>query len=1544
MLHFLLSLTLAAAALSNYPRDAGGRVSQPAIGLTLDGQPVVVVSAGDRLNAFRADGSSPGGFPFILPGGEQLAGAPAAADLDGDRRPAIAVVTVSGKVYLWAGGGLVAGFPVSLGARARAGASFADVDGDGRPELLVGDEKGRVHAFKRGGVPAKGFPIQDGRSAVTSSVSSSVFAGGLSLAWGSEDGKVHVVSSGGAARPGFPLATGFAVTGAPAFADLDDDGAMDLLVGSQDFKFYAVDGTGKALPGFPVAAGYRIYEGPAVADLDGDGRLDVIFASADGYLHAVDRAGKPLKGFPVRVGPRLFGGPVIGDVDRDGALEVVVAAADGSVTVVNGAGRSLPGFPASLGEPDLAASPLLFDLASDGGLVIFVGTPSGRLHGLRAARGGTTAAANPWPGPARDAARTGRSGPNPPSYKDLKLLPAEPRLADGLQASWRATWLDAGPAGAIPAPRLEWLRNGKPVPAMEGRAKLPPGTARRGERWRFSLAAAGGASPVQSAEVRVLDTPPGPPVVRLQPAAPERGTAVRALIATPAADPDGDAVTYRIDWLLDGLETGVSGESFPGDRLRRGLLLTARVVANDGELDAAPALAEARVSDSAPGPLVIAIDPAQPRRTTPLLVQVLKPATDVDGDRLVYHHRWSTDGKPMGLPLSATEVPFGMLRKHQRVQVEVRAFDGLLEGPAAAAEVEVRNSPPGSPKVEIRPARPRRGEALRAVLVEPAGDADADPLSYGFAWTRNGQPLTPGADPREVPGALVERGDRYQVVVQAFDGEEKGVQAQAVVTVVNTPPEPPRVAIEPRHPMGGQELKLVIAAPARDADGDPVKLSIGWTREGKVVAAATAGETLAPQFFRKHERVRVIVTPSDGMESGVPATDEVLVENAPPTAPVVIFGPARPTVSDRLRVVVQSPAADPDGDALTYRYRWLRDGSPVDLPGGDGKQGAGWTSVNEAPSSLLSRGQRWEVEVQAFDGEAHGPSGRAAVEVVNSPPPPPEVAFSPGRPRAIDGLTLQFTQRPDPDGDQVTWRTTWFRQGVRYEAPPDQTQIRRGVPKKGERWGVEVVALDGQAESTPVRAEVVIADTAPGAVVVALCDGPVPSGTVPELKVVKPATDPDGDTVTYRYEWSLNGSPQPGSQPRLGVALKKHDVVRVQVTPWDGELPGPSVVATCAGRNTPPTAPEAVLEPAAPTALSGLAVKIRKPASDADGDPVSYRYRWSRDGLPFPLEGPVLAPRSLRRGEAWRVEVAAFDGEQAGASILLGVIVANTVPEPPVVRLKPAEPVTGSELTCEALVPDRDADQEAVTVGYRWSRNGKLEPLGEGQAVLPAGVIRRGERWRCEAWASDGHSESQRASGEVVVLNSPPGAPQAVIEPELARTRDELTCRVSVPSTDPDGDQVTYSYAWWRNDKPMAGAADSGKLPAVAITNRDRFRCAVTPSDGTARGPSAQTERVITNSPPGPARPTLVPSTPVTGQAIRCEIKVKSEDPDGDPVRYRYRWQRNGTLQPFAETSDEVPVRMVRAGDRWRCSVIPTDGDLDGPESGSEDALVGATR
>jgi hypothetical protein len=124
------------------------------------------------------------------------------------------------------------------------------------------------------------------------------------------------------------------------------------------------------------------------------------------------------------------------------------------------------------------------------------------------------------------------------------------------------------------------------------------------------------------------------------------------------------------------------------------------------------------------------------------------------------------------------------------------------------------------------------------------------------------------------------------------------------------------------------------------------------------------------------------------------------------------------------------------------------------------------------------------------------------------------------------------------------------------------------------------------------------------------------------------------------------------------------------------------------------------------------------------------------------------------------------------------------------------------------------------------------------------------------------------------------------------------------------------------------------------VAKGDRWRCTVTPTDGTAAGAPATVERVVANTPPGPAGVRVTPTSPRAGEALRCDLVSKAHDPDGDPVRYRYVWERNGAAQPFAETSPEVPPRLVKATDRWRCSVTSNDGSEDGPTASSEEVSI----
>src|SRR5205823_4549241 len=128
--------------------------------------------------------------------------------------------------------------------------------------------------------------------------------------------------------------------------------------------------------------------------------------------------------------------------------------------------------------------------------------------------------------------------------------------------------------------------------------------------------------------IRIADSPPSAPEVRLEPARPSKAAPTRMVIAKPPIDPDGDAVTYKVEWLLDGAATGVPGEEFPAAKHEKKKLLTARVIASDGEMAGPAALAEAMVANTPPEAPKVELSPREPKRTDAIGVRIAREAGD----------------------------------------------------------------------------------------------------------------------------------------------------------------------------------------------------------------------------------------------------------------------------------------------------------------------------------------------------------------------------------------------------------------------------------------------------------------------------------------------------------------------------------------------------------------------------------------------------------------------------------------------------------------------------------------------------------------------------------------------------------------------------------------------------------------------------------------------------------------------------------------------------------------------------------------------------
>jgi len=273
----------------------------------------------------------------------------------------------------------------------------------------------------------------------------------------------------------------------------------------------------------------------------------------------------------------------------------------------------------------------------------------------------------------------------------------------------------------------------------------------------------------------------------------------------------------------------------------------------------------------------------------------------------------------------------------------------------------------------------------------------------------------------------------------------------------------------------------------------------------------------------------------------------------------------------------------------------------------------------------------------------------------------------------------------------------------------------------------------------------------------------------------------------------------------------------------------------------PPTAPVVALSPAAPTAGGDLLVEIVEPAVDPEGAELSLSYRWSVDGVEAPAhDGPRVPAAALRRGERWSVEVRANDGAQDGPPGAAEAVVGNAAPAL-TVAISPTRLTLLDEAV--AVVEAVDPDGDAVTVGYRWLRNGG--EVAAGVDTLSLWGFTAGDLLTVEVTAVDTEGGTTTESATLVEIeNIPPTAP--IIELYGGAAGGYLYCAIAQWSEDPDLGRIDdYTVTWTREGALWTGPVESWSvagdaIPADTTVDAEVWSCTVQASDGLELGAAAR--------------------------------------------------------------------------------------------------------
>jgi hypothetical protein len=200
------------------------------------------------------------------------------------------------------------------------------------------------------------------------------------------------------------------------------------------------------------------------------------------------------------------------------------------------------------------------------------------------------------------------------------------------------------------------------------------------------------------------------------------------------------------------------------------------------------------------------------------------------------------------------------------------------------------------------------------------------------------------------------------------------------------------------------------------------------------------------------------------------------------------------------------------------------------------------------------------------------------------------------------------------------------------------------------------------------------------------------------LNLTIQSRDPDGDPITYHYEWLKNDQEMIGENKNVlrSGNFKKGDLIKVKVIPSDGKEDGkPFLSDPVKIFNSPPIIREVWIEPKVASARDNLKVYLK--SFDADGDFIYYTYIWEKNGVVMAEEkAETLARNRFKKGDSITVTVTPDDRETLGLPKKSNAI--NISNSPPIITSTPPTSTEGKKYGYQVNADDPDNDPITFTL------------------------------------------------------------------------------------------------------------------------------------------------------------------------------------------------------------------------------------------------------
>lgn len=423
-----------------------------------------------------------------------------------------------------------------------------------------------------------------------------------------------------------------------------------------------------------------------------------------------------------------------------------------------------------------------------------------------------------------------------------------------------------------------------------------------------------------------------------------------------------------------------------------------------------------------------------------------------------------------------------------------------------------------------------------------------------------------------------------------------------------------------------------------------------------------------------------------------------------------------------------------------------------------------------------------------------------------------------------------------------------------------------------------------------------------------------------------------------------------------------------------------------------PSPPGVAIDPPAPVAEEALRCQIRRPSVDPGGRPVRYAYQWARNGAPVALTASVVPERTIEAEETWACTVTPSNGFRAGTASTASVRVGHSAAvdlrawlaassggwcagaynafvnlcgdvqfcfDPLYMRTYPAGIDVDVGIQWDGapgFLLDMGGDCEGKRLSMTIAAGGTLTatfmgasaltaPLRPGTRLISYRVTRAESALFVDGALADAGAGTGTSTVPELVGRCGPGV---VLGQRLSYwwepgKRDDWLR--GAPFFFHLKEAVTAAQVWdfGRAMAPTAETVvlfDRSGVDAAAGRWRSRIGARTGVAENGARFVDQAFGACLSRDrPPGAPSVSIAPAAPEEGAALDCAIDVPSVDPDGDAVHYTYAWSKDGL--PTDARAAHLEAGTIRAGERWRCTVTPDDGVLDGAAGSAEVAVTG---